>query len=153
MRLHHIIHNHGGILWCGHAAMATITGRSTKDCLPYLKQSAKELDLHHGMERRLRGIYAKELTRALMYFGFDCKLIHDCKLYEQLPNNSLLDHSYKLNPGKVYLVIVPNHYVVCQGNIMIDNFNREGIRIADCRRKDQPVLAIWEVSELQAKDL
>src|SRR5258708_8152605 len=94
-----------------------------------------------------------ELTRALIYFGFDCKLIHDSKLYEQLPNNSLLDHSQRLNPGKVYLVIVPNHYVVCQGNIMIDNHYIHGIRVAESKRKDQPVAAIWEVSELQAKDL
>lgn len=157
MKLHPVIHNHNGILWCGHAAMAAITGRTSKDCLHYLKQSAKDLSLH-GPEvtRRLKGIYESELTRALNYFAYDCKLLHHSRIYnfEKLPDNSLIDNVKKFrSPHVIYLAVVPNHFVVFQRDIVIDNSYPRGIRINDYPRKDQETMALWEVTQLQAGDL
>lgn len=154
MKLHTVIANHGGKLWCAHAAMSAITGRSTKDCLVYLKQAAKEIDRNNGRIRRLQSVYNDELLKALNHFAYEHKSIHHTTIHsEPLPNNTLRHHTASFDKAKVYLIVVPWHYVVIQNNILIDSQYPEGINVFDCKHIDRYVMSVWEIRETTCSDL
>src|SRR5256885_11238526 len=132
MKLHPVINNHGGKLWCAHAALSAITGLPTKDCLHYLKIAAKEVT---NYPRKLQGVYPREILRGLLHFGYEVKEIHNTypqyRRKEPIPNNSLLHHSLNFSFDKIYLVMVPWHFIAAQGTIVSDSNYLNGIQVSD----------------------
>lgn len=154
MKLHPVINNHGGRLWCAHAALSAITGLPTKDCLHYLKIAAKEVTYR---KRKLQGVYPREIIRGLLHFGYEVKTIHDVfpqyRRKEPIPNNTLIHHCANFAGDKVYLVMVPWHFIAAQGFIVSDSNFLEGVHINYYPGKSRQVIQVWEVRNQNAADL
>ena len=151
MKLHNIKHDYRAKLWCGIAALATITGKKTSECreaVLAVREKNYEANGFSASEisRHVTGMYNWELLGALKLMGFNSSQSHD---YFNVPMKSrpTLAAWLKTRQQKnaVMVVNVTGHYVVISGRKFIDSRHDAPVpqSKAHCRRKK--VKAAWVI--------
>lgn len=133
VRLHPVKHDLKTTLWCGLAAISTITGRRTSLILRELKDG-------RGHNGAIKGVGPNELSRVLARSGYD--LIRQ-EHYRPDERPTLCQwHRDRTLDQAVRVVIAGDHYIVVQGIRMFDSFNPAGTYLKPGRTR---VKAVWLV--------
>lgn len=141
MKLHKINHDYKTTLWCGIAALATITGRPTSEC---------RAAIHHVRgqaygEAAVKGIYCHEITRALNAFGYTATRI-------QLSGRPTLAGFLRTRTPEqragICLLNTTGHYVTVSGRKFIDNQQSEAVNLADAHCRRARVRNAWIIGRI-----
>jgi hypothetical protein len=152
LELKPIKHDHKGTLWCGLAALSTITGYGTKHC----KKASKFIseDVLEWNSRRMMGMYMKELTTTLTHFGYNCSPVYRLtgREYEFTLRNFL--DQLKPTYGVLYLILIEGHFVVADAEgLIVDTLTKDGCHYKHHPKKHTPVIDVYEVREILISDL
>lgn len=116
MSLHAITHDNRSKLWCGLAALATVTGRPTSECATLLRQ------IRGG--KPVKGVHTFELRRAFEKLGYQVTHVpgrRKITLAAWLRDyaNAYQDHAV--------VVVVSNHFVAVEGRKFCDSHTKQPV--------------------------
>lgn len=156
MKLHPIHKDHFGKSWCGIIALSAITGNPTEHSRQVLKQAIDETGMRGNKRQVLKGIYTDEILAALKYMCVDTQLVNSAwHTRHGIKKASLARflHMSKPKQGNLFLVLIPEHFLVTDGVQIIDSAYQNPIPIWQYSRLDDEVEYCYECKELQACEL
>jgi hypothetical protein len=135
MKLHAINHDLTTQLWCGLAAMATITGKPTSECrdmISAIRRNRRWLEPEARVA--IKGIEPAELRLALEKSGFTATRL---SVSDKPTLARYLREREKSEMAELLLIVCGRHYVVVKGRKLIDSHTQVPvwIRQAPHRRK------------------
>lgn len=139
--LYQINHDYKATLWCGIAALATLTGRATSECRDVIAAYRRA----RGNARpKITGVFNSEMEHALQQFGFRPRMVARFRgPAKTRPTFAkwLRTREGALKTGAL-LVLIRRHYVVVEGKRFVDNRHTDPLWIKDAsgRRK-----RVWRV--------
>lgn len=147
MKFHPINHDYRAGLWCGIAALATITGRPTSECRAAII-AARGDHRGFGTVHHVTGIHNWELRKAFTLLGYDTLT---CRTHEHLPMKErptlaqfLRGRTIGLR-AEMVVVCITGHYVTVKGRSFVDNFTREPINVKDAPHRRARVETAWMI--------
>lgn len=146
MKINKVRNDLKGKLWCGIAALSAITGNSaqhSKDCIRLAID-----DILKKTGRTIKGVYLTELMAALDYLCIDYKNIYNFNA-TNMRKQSLARflHGFKPNNGKLYLILITGHFIVTDGNVIIDSLRPNGDALYDHPCIEEQILQVIEISD------
>lgn len=135
MKLHKIKHDLKTTLWCGPAALATLTGLPTSRIMSVLRAVTGR--------RTVKGIYNSDLLKAGAALGlefFDLKVpFGDMTLARWTAENK--NHL----KGIPHIINVTGHYVTVCGGSFVDNWTKRPVRLKKAPHRRCRVQRVWAV--------
>jgi len=154
MKLNPVTVTHKGKNWCGIVALSTITGNPTEHSRLVLKQAIDEVGKRGDKRQVLKGVYISEMLAALSYMCIDTRKIQ-VPILNSIGIMSLARflHCMKPQEGKLFLIIILEHFLVTDGISIMDSSNLNGCPIWQYRRLDENVISVHECTEFETNDL
>lgn len=146
-KLHPVRHDYRAKLWCGIAALATVTGRPTSECRAAI--IATRGRSYSEVPQRVTGIYNGELRGAFALLGYEMAQIADYNITPMLRRPTLAQWlKTREHVSETVVINVTGHYLTVCGRRIIDNSERckDGpvtLKAIRCRRSR--VVKAWVV--------
>lgn len=155
MKFHPIRKDHGGKLWCGLAALSTVSGFGTRYCLDHIKESSKEIGFG---PRRVMGIYYDEIIQAFHHLSYKTEPLVKFKARDPLAPNLIqwiFDTCNRKStlPEGIILIADDTHYMVTDGRILVCSVRPEGCDISEHPHWRRKMHAAWMITEVKCEDL
>jgi hypothetical protein len=158
MKLHAINHDLKTTLWCGLAAMATITGKPTSECRDMVSAiRRKQPWTEPGTRIAIKGIHTTELRLALEKSGFNTTTVFH-RPFMVSPVGNLptlaryLRERQKPEMSELLLITCGNHFVVVKGRKLIDNYTKEPVWIRQAPHRRKRVSLVVSIRRSQGQN-
>lgn len=139
-KLHPINHDIKTTLWCGPAALATITGKPVSECMQAIRDSRS-----YNHNKPIKGVGCRLLEKAAKRLGYRFEsLPHPWSDGEITMAKWTRENKSKFADAPV-LLIVTGHYVTVAGNSFNDNHTRTPVRLKRAPHRRKRVKAAWRV--------
>lgn len=144
-KLHPIKNDIKTTLWCGPAALATITGRPVSECMQAIRDAR-----NWGRNKPIKGVSCWLLEQAAKRLGLRFEQVFTTFGGENVmrPRPTLAawtrENKSKFADAPV-LLIVTGHYVTVAGNSFNDNHTRTPVRLRRAPHRRKRVKAAWRV--------
>jgi hypothetical protein len=132
--------------FCGPAAIAALTGRTTDEAAALLRRKTGR--------RRITGPRALEISAVLRYLGYEAARFQVVRAGEKLPLRLWWECFASVRRG-AYLVFTARHVQVVCGDLLVCSRYREPFPVADLPENIRMVKAVWSVTftcDLAAND-
>lgn len=146
MKLHAIKHDYRAGLWCGIAALATVSGRPTSECREAILAARSKRDGHYSASIRVTGIHNWELRNAALLLGINTRGIaaFNGPMKQRPTLGQYLRSRDAEARANVLIICVTGHYVTVKGRSFVDNHTKEVTPIKEAPFMRKRVETVWQ---------
>lgn len=155
MKLHTIIRTDSNAFHaCGPAAIAAITGMGTAAARDSIKQAARDYLGKEG-RRIVSSTNLAELLKALELYGYKHSSFANYLLQKTQPTLARVFLGLKPKENSLWLIRItePNHFLVSDGKLIVDNSYPAGVIPYEYQFIDSRCTHIYQIEDISCEDL